>query len=127
MGFESVSKKVSFKKLTDLKVGEQLLGYVVNITDSTKIEGQKNLHMMIDGQEVLVSPAGNVRYMLKDNKIAMGLLTRITRIADKMVVGKKSTQFEVEQDRQSIYGESVAQSVVTKSTTASKIESLKVK
>jgi hypothetical protein len=121
MAFESVNKKINYKKLTDLKEGEQLTGYVTNITDSTKIEGQKNITMVIDGQETLVSPSGNVRYLLQDGKIALGALTRITRIADKMVKGKKSTQFDVEQDSESVYAKASSATV----SASSKIESLK--
>jgi hypothetical protein len=121
MAFESVNKKINYKKLTDLKEGEQLTGYVTNITDSTKIEGQKNITMVIDGQETLVSPSGNVRYLLQDGKIALGALTRITRIADKMVKGKKSTQFDVEQDSESVYAKASSAAV----SASSKIESLK--
>lgn len=101
MAFQDVNNRNSAdrtQKATDLKVGESILGYVTDIRDG-KIEGSKNLFLKgKDGSSVLFFTAGNLKYMIKDNKIAVGSYTRITRLEDKSVKGKKSSQFKVEQD-----------------------------
>lgn len=96
MAFEKVGKS-TFKKLTELKQGEALTGYLLATKDGS-LENSKFLVMRIDGNDTDVAAAGNVRYMVQDNKLAVGRLTRITRLADKKVKGKTSTDFEVEQD-----------------------------
>jgi hypothetical protein len=96
MAFEKVGA-TAYKKLTDLKEGESLTGYLLATKDG-KLENSKTLVMRIDGASVDVSAAGNVRYLINDNKLAFGFNTRITRSADKIVKGKKSTNYIVEQD-----------------------------
>lgn len=106
MGFKDVNvrEEGSFTKLTSLEVGASLTGYLLQIEDSKKIEGAKNLVMKIDGKRTIVSVAGNVKYMIQDNKLAVGVNTRITREEDTSVKGKKATRFKVEQDMEDTYG-----------------------
>lgn len=98
MGFENVDKKVSFKKLSELSIGESLTGYLTSIQDSSKIEGAKNLVMRVSGESVIVGASGNVKYLIKDNKLALNVNTRITREADIKIKGKTAFRFKVEQD-----------------------------
>lgn len=135
MSFENVNKKVNFKKLTGLNEGDQLIGYVTGFSDSTIVEGQKNIQMVIDGESALVAPAGNVKYLITDGKLQVGLKTRITRIADKMIKGKKATQYTVEQDASDSVSSATEAQLMSSSASsapssataskASKIESLK--
>lgn len=97
MAFQEVGGS-NFKKLTALGVGESLTGYLLATKDG-RLENSKTLVMRIDGASVDVAAAGNVRYMINDNKLAVGQMTRITRAEDKLVKGgKKSSNFTVEQD-----------------------------
>lgn len=99
MAFKNVNGDAGqFKKLTDLEVGGSITGYFLGTRVSTQIEGAVSLLMLIDGERFAVSAAGNVKYMLQDGKLYPGQNTRITRVDDKKVKGKKSTQFTVEQD-----------------------------
>lgn len=98
MGFENVDKKVSFKKLSELAVGDSVTGYLTSIQDSTKIEGAKNLVMRISGEPVIVGASGNLKYLIKDNKLTLNVNTRITREPDIKIKGKTSFRFKVEQD-----------------------------
>lgn len=87
-------------KLTSLKVGEERVGYIERIVKSSLEDGGMNLIMTSEdlSQTFFVYPAGNVKWMLKDNEIQTGILTKIVRTADRVVKGKRSTQFDVFQD-----------------------------
>lgn len=98
MAFKDVNGTTKFAKVTDIKVGESITGYTLNVVESSKIQGALNLVLRINGEDISYSVAGNIKYMLKDNKIQMGVNTRITRLADTIVKGKKATKFSVEQD-----------------------------
>jgi hypothetical protein len=109
MAFQNVNTTPA-TKLTSLEVGQSIIGFIVDFPPSTKQEGQTNITMVLDaelndgfqvfakGARVLIYTAGNIRYLIKDGKIVKGQLTRITRIEDKVVKGKKSSQYTVEQD-----------------------------
>lgn len=99
MAFENVNKSSKFKKVTELKTGESLVGYVIGFEQNAMYKDKTNLIMQDEnGERLVLSPAGNLQYMIKDGKIKAGLLTRITRVEDKKVKGKTSTQVTVEQD-----------------------------
>jgi hypothetical protein len=99
MGFKTVGQgSITFKKLTELKVGESVTGYLLGIDTSTKIEGAQNLRLRIDGTVFSYSAAGNVKYMIRDGELQFGQNTRITRLEDRKVKGKSSSNFKVEQD-----------------------------
>lgn len=98
MAFKPIETGIQFKKLTDLKEGESLIGYMLGVEKSTKIEGGVNLRMRVDGKATVVNTAGNVKYMALDGKLALGQNTKITRVADRKVKGKKSSSYSVEQD-----------------------------
>ncbi len=107
MAFQDVNSKTSAdrtQKATDLKVGEAILGYVTNIVDS-KLGGKNIVLKGKDGSTTLFFTAGNLRYMLQDNKVAVGQYTRITRIESKQVKGKTSSQYKVEQDASDTLGD----------------------
>lgn len=89
-------------KLTSLAVGASLVGYIERIVKSTLDDGSMNLIMTsVDlSQTFFVYPAGNVKWMIKDNEIKTGIYTEIVRTADRVVKGKKSTQFDVSQDEE---------------------------
>jgi len=82
-----------------MQIGEELIGYVIGTEPSLQNADVKNLIMRkLTGETVRVYTAGNLRYIVADGKVKEGMLTKITRIADKMVKGKNSSQFNVEQD-----------------------------
>lgn len=116
MGFENVDKKISFKKLSELSEGESLTGYLTAIQDSTKIEGAKNLVMRVAGEPMVVGASGNLKYLIKDNKLALNVNTRITREADVKIKGKTSFRFKVEQDLSDVVMGSSAASSEMQST-----------
>lgn len=127
MAFKDVNEGGKYSKLTDLKEGESLTGYVVGSSESTRIPGAWNLLMNIENERISVSVAGNVKYMLKDGKIAVGPLTRITRQEDTKVKGKVATRFKVEQDMDNVLeGSVLAQSAPPPQTSmADKLKALK--
>lgn len=99
MAFKQVGNSgITFKKLTELAIGESITGYLLGVDTSTKIEGAQNLRMKIDGQVVSYSVAGNIKYMIKDNALSFGQNTKITRLPDGKIKGKTATKFEVQQD-----------------------------
>ena len=101
---KTVSKTV---KTTGLKVGEAITGYVTGFSRNEELDTTNILMKDENGGDFIVFPSGNLRYVIKDNKLEVGQLTRITRTEDRMVKGKKSSQFMVEQDPDSTLGDAV--------------------
>jgi hypothetical protein len=115
MAFQNVNVS-NTKKTTAMDVGASLIGYVVRFEDSRMGEGQKNIVMQDEGgEQYVLFTSGNIRYMINDNKIQAGLLTKITRLEDKVIKGKKASQFAVEQDP-----EKTLESAIFGTTTAAK-------
>ena len=97
MALQNVNE-VKFTKVTELEVGGQLSGYLLDVKDSS-YEGRFNLIMEIDGKPATVPAVGNLHYLVADKKLTPGLFTVITREEDKKVKGgKKATQVMVQQD-----------------------------
>ena len=90
--------------LTSLEVGESVAGYCVGTIKSMHNNGADNLIFRDKetGETFVVYTAGNVRYQIQDGAIAMGIYTVITRLEDKMVKGKNSSQFQTQQDADEI-------------------------
>lgn len=106
MAFTSISNENrEYKKVTDLKVGESLTGYYLSheVSSNPQAKGAITLAMRIDGKNVGVSAAGNLKYIIQDGKITTGALIRITRLDDKKVKGMRSSQYSVEQDLDDVY------------------------
>ena len=124
MAFEDVNKKSSFTASSKIEIGGTVEGYVLGFK-----EGQYGpiIQMQIDGEAVDMGTSGNLKYMVKDKKIKLGLLTRITRLADEKVKasGKgpavTKTMFKVEQDPAS------ALAGVSTTEAASSVDSFKEK
>lgn len=102
MGFESVNKGTNADaiKLTGLKTGDTVIGFVEGFTPSLQNPDVSNIVMVSEdgSKRFYVYSAGNVKYLINDGKIKEGLLTKIVRLADKNVKGKMSSQFDVLQD-----------------------------
>lgn len=100
MAFQSVNQAVgSSKKVRDLEVGGEIIGYVTGFEPS--LQNPENMNLLMrgtDGNTFRVYTAGNIKYMIKDGKIQTGILTKIVRLNDKNVKGKMSSQFDVLQD-----------------------------
>lgn len=133
MAFKKVgSGSLTFKKLTDLAVGETVTGYLLGIDASTKIEGANNIRLRVNGQVISYSVAGNIKYMIRDGELNIGQNTMITRLEDTKVKGKKASKFEVQQDAADVVAgleASASSTSATKATTSAgikeKIASLK--
>lgn len=107
MAFQDVNGAGGFdskQKATEMEVGQSIIGYLLEINEREGDNGtMHSLILSIDGKKLLFYPAGNIKYMIKDGKLnAGGVLTRITRTANKTVgkgkFKKESSQFKVEQD-----------------------------
>lgn len=94
MAFETVKKEM--KLGTKMEIGEEVFGYVVDFPS-----GQYGTNLLMEDKEgntFVFGTSGNLRYLVQDGLIKAGLYTRITRLADKKVKGKVSSQFDVAQD-----------------------------
>lgn len=129
MAFKTVGQGgITFKKLTELAVGDSVTGYLLGIDESTKIEGAQNLRLRVDGATVSYSVAGNIKYMIRDGELVIGQNTRITRLEDRKIKGKKASNFSVEQDADDVVEGSTASASVAsaaKTSIAEKIKGLK--
>lgn len=124
MAFKDVNEKLECVKTSEMEVGSSVEGYVVGFQ-----EGQygTNIRMQVDGQVKLVFSSGSLKWAIKDNKIKLGLLTRITRLQDEKKKGPKgtitTTKFKVEQDSDdSIAVDSFNTVVATTSTAADEMK-----
>jgi hypothetical protein len=115
MAFESVNKQVSgSRKVRDLDVGGELVGYVTGFEPS--LQNPENMNIIMrgeDGTTFRVYTAGNIKYMIKDGKIQTGLLTKIVRLADKNIKGKISSQFDVLQDPEATLADALFNEIST--------------
>lgn len=122
MAFESVNKQVSgSKKVRDLEIGGELVGYVTGFEPS--LQNPKNMNIIMrgeDGTTFRVYTAGNIKYMIKDGKIQTGLLTKIVRLADRNVKGMVSSQFDVLQDPESTLADALFNEIGTAPAPAAK-------
>lgn len=124
MAFKDVNEKLECVKTSEMEVGSSVEGYVVGFQ-----EGQygTNIRMQVDGQVKLVFSSGSLRWAVKDNKIKLGLLTRITRLQDEKKKGPRgiitTTKFKVEQDSEdSVAVDTVSSAVATTSTAADEMK-----
>ncbi len=129
MAFQSVDVKNKYVKLSELKVGSSISGYMLGFEASTKNDGT-NMVMKIDGERVIIGAIGNIKYAVKDNKIKIGLNTRFTRLEDTKVKGKTATRFSIEQDPDDAttevsVGQLMAAATAPSASMAEKIKSLK--
>lgn len=119
MAFQSVNQKVTggSKKVRDLEVGGEIIGYVTGFEPSLQNPEKMNLIMRgTDGNTFRLYTAGNIKYMIKDGKIQTGLLTKIVRLEDKNVKGKLSSQFDVLQDPDSELADALFEEIGTAPT-----------
>lgn len=108
MAFQDVSARNFVNLKNTLAVGQAYEGYIVKFTTS-KLKDKDVTNIVMQnadsGETETLGAQGNLRYMVEDGKITAGLLTRITRIADKKVGGLTSSQFRVEQDSEDVLSE----------------------
>lgn len=104
MAFQNVNQG-KFVQGTAMKEGEVYEGYVLGFQKSQQYEAINVIMQNAEtGDRELFFTAGNLKYIVQDGKLITGQLTRITRLADKSVKGKKSSQFLVEQDADDTVG-----------------------
>jgi hypothetical protein len=96
MAFQDVSSFNDMLKLTGIGVGESVTGYLLGIKPSPK--GGFFLIMRIGEDTQDVTASGNIKYLVMDGALKLGLNTQITRQPDTKVKGMKSTSFQVQQD-----------------------------
>lgn len=126
MAFKNVNEFQKFAKFTDLAVGDSVTGYAMAVTESSKIEGAMNLLMKVGEESISYSVAGNIKYVIRDGKLLLGALTRITRQEDTKVKGKKATRFLIEQDAENMLaGFNATSAAPTTSSVQDKLKSLR--
>lgn len=133
MAFKDVNEKkekLECVKTSEMEVGSSIEGYVVGFQEGPY---GTNLRMQVDGEVKLVFSSGSLKWAIKDNKLKLGALTRITRLQDEKKKGAKgtitATKFKVEQDTEDVVSvEAAVQQAMTSSNASDfkdKIASLK--
>lgn len=120
MAFQNVQTNVGSSIAgTKMTIGSSVEGYVVGTEPSLQNPENSNLLLKVaDGTTIRFYTAGNLKYLIRDGKVATGLLTRITRIDDKNVKGKMSSQFTVEQDPEQTIDDAAFDAIFTPPTTS---------
>jgi hypothetical protein len=91
----------NFFKLNGMTQGQTYKCYPVKVVDVT-IEGRPSKNIVVvnaeTGDEQTIGTPGNLKYLVNDGKIDMGVYTEITRIEDKKYGKLNGSQFTVAQD-----------------------------
>jgi hypothetical protein len=107
MAFKEVSNTSSFKKATEMAIGEVLTGYVIGLVESEKYGGQNLLMQDPEtGHQYTFGVAGSLKYDIADGRLVVGPLTQITRITDgfSKKANKPMSKFKVLQDPEQTLG-----------------------
>lgn len=84
-----------------LDVGGNFQGKLLDITTNRKYENNKDLVMEDEqGKQFIVFTSGSLRYAIQDGKFEVGRTYRVTRLENKMVKGKSSSQFQIQRLRE---------------------------
>lgn len=84
---------------TKLAIGGNFQGKLLDIVDNVryKDQGAKDLIMEDEeGKEFRVFTGGSLKYAIQDGKFEVGRTYRVTRLENKTVKGKSSTQFQIQ-------------------------------
>lgn len=87
---------------TKLDIGGSFQGKLLEIVDNAKYaaQGAKDLIMEDeDGKEFRVFTGGSLKYAIKEGKFEVGRTYKVTRLENKTVKGKSSTQFQIQRLR----------------------------
>lgn len=87
---------------TKLDIGKSFQGKLLDIVDNAKYkeQGAKDLIMEdAEGKEFRVFTGGSLKYAIADGKFEVGRTYRVTRLENKTVKGKSSTQFQIQRLR----------------------------
>lgn len=107
MAFKNVNTFFSGRtiKAKDLEIGEPIVGHVIRIEQYTNAQNQSFnnfvMRMQDSGEDVMIQTCGTLSYAVKDGKVKVGLLTQVTKTADKSAKVAR-TQFEVLQDDEDV-------------------------
>jgi hypothetical protein len=90
---------------TSLEVGGIIEGYLLLIesyTDKDDLVKTPMYFLRKDDTVLRVYPSGNIKYAIEDGKLTLGQFTQITRVEDKKVKGRTSSQFDIAQDDENV-------------------------
>lgn len=99
------SSNNSFKKATEIEVGEMVSGYLVALPANRFDESNKDvvIRSKETGTELRIATAGQLKRDVKDGHLTVGQFTQITRLKDRQEKSKEGksytlTDFETLQD-----------------------------
>lgn len=91
----------NFFKLNGMKQGETYKCYTVREVD-VEFDGRASKNVIVvnaeTNEEQTIGTPGNLKYLVKNGKLEMGVYTEITRIEDKKYGKLTGSQFTVAQD-----------------------------
>ena len=93
---EKLNLNSEFRKASALEDGQSIEGTVLAFRDSTKFPGNVAVVMRdMDGKTFTLSPAGNLKYAIRDGLLKIGTTYKIQREGTRLVKGMKSSQFGI--------------------------------
>lgn len=128
MAFKDVNEKTVGVKTSEMEVGSTLEGYVVGFP-----EGQYglNIRMQVGDETKTIFPSGSLKWVVKDRKLKLGSMTRITRLQDEKIKGQKgmitATKFKVEQDHDDTVAVDASEAQPSSSAAAAQQDNFKEK
>jgi len=91
----------NFFKLNDMKIGQTFKCYPIKVVDVT-VQGRPAKNILVvnaeTNEKITVGTPGNIKYLVNDGKLEMGVYTEITRGEDKKYGALKGSSFKVAQD-----------------------------
>lgn len=87
---------------TKLDIGGSFEGKLLEIVDNAKYAAQGSKDLIMEdakGNEFRVFTGGSLKYAIQDGKFEVGRTYKVTRLENKTVKGKSSTQFQIQRLR----------------------------
>lgn len=115
-------------KATEMNVGESVAGTLIDFKENQY--GTNNVLLLVNGREVEIMVAGNLKFLAQDvadGKKNLDTFTIITRVEDKEYKGRKITQYRVGQKKETTATTATASTTTATTTAAAPVAKPSVK
>lgn len=95
--YEDITRDTNVVITSKLAIGASIQGKLLGMEANRNYPTNKNLILAgADGKTTTVLTSGSLNYAIKDGKFEVGRTYKITRLENKTIKGKSSTQFQIQ-------------------------------
>jgi hypothetical protein len=95
--FEDITRDNNVVITSKLAIGSSIQGKLLGLEANRNYPTNKNLILAdAEGKTTTVLTSGSLNYAIKDGKFEVGRTYKITRLENKTIKGKSSTQFQIQ-------------------------------